>query len=143
MQPDHPVIKLCTEKSNNFFIDWELESRKENNQPPYSNYTSLIFSSKKEKLVIEFSKRIYKKINETFKNIETFGVAEDGFFMVKAKSNPRFPIFMTNPMRIKTVEVYTNNEKPLTKLGEEKSDDDFLMDLLRRQHDSTSKTKKD
>jgi len=77
------------------------------------------------------------------KNIETFGVAEDGFFMVKAKSNPRFPIFMTNPMRIKTVEVYTNNEKPLTKLGEEKSDDDFLMDLLRRQHDSTSKTKKD
>ena len=31
------------------------------------------------------------------KNIETFGVAEDGFFMVKAKSNPKFPIFMTNP----------------------------------------------
>ena len=28
------------------------------------------------------------------KNIETFGVAEDGFFMVKSKSNPRFPIFM-------------------------------------------------
>ena len=77
------------------------------------------------------------------KNIETFGVAEDGFFMVKAKSNPKFPIFMTNPMRIKTIEVYTNNEKPLTKLGEEESDDDFLRDLLRNQHDSTSKNKKD
>lgn len=77
------------------------------------------------------------------KNIETFGVAEDGFFMVKAKSNPKFPIFMTNPMRIKTVEVYTNNEKPLTKLHEEKNDDDFLMDLLRKQNDSTSKNKKD
>ena len=75
LQPDHPVIKLCTEKSNNFFIDWELESRKENNQPPYSNYTSLIFSSKKEKLVIEFSKKIYKQINENFKNIEIFGPA--------------------------------------------------------------------
>ena len=50
---------------------------------------------------------------------------------------------MTNPMRIKTVEVYTNNEKPLTKLHEEKNDDDFLMDLLRKQNDSTSKNKKD
>ena len=77
------------------------------------------------------------------KNIETFGVAEDGFFMVKAKSNPKFPIFMTNPMRIKTVEVYTNNEKPLTKLHKEKNDDDFLMDLLRKQNDGTSKDKKD
>ena len=28
LQPDHPVIKLCTEKSNSFFIDWELASRK-------------------------------------------------------------------------------------------------------------------
>ena len=58
-----------------FFINWELASRKKNNQPPYSNYTSLIFSSKKEKLVIEFSKKIYKQINENFKNIETFGPA--------------------------------------------------------------------
>jgi len=75
LQPDHPVIKLCTEKSNNFFIDWELESRKKNNQPPYSNYTSLIFSSKKEKLVIEFSKKIYAQISKNFKNIEIFGPA--------------------------------------------------------------------
>ena len=28
LQPDHPVIKLCTEKSNNFFIDWELAVKK-------------------------------------------------------------------------------------------------------------------
>ena len=63
-------------KNNNFFIDWELASRKENNQPPYSNYTSLIFSSKKkEKLVIDFQKKIYKQINENFKNIEIFGPA--------------------------------------------------------------------
>ena len=100
MQLDHPVIKLCTEKSNNFFIDWELESRKENNQPPYSNYTSLIFSSKKEKLVIEFSKKIYKKINENFKNIEIFGPApailykKNSFFRYKIliKMNKNIPL---------------------------------------------------
>ena len=77
------------------------------------------------------------------KNIETFGVAEDGFLMVKSKSNPKFPVFMTNPVRIQTVEVYTNNEKPITKLQTEKNDDDFLMDLLRKQNAETSKNKKD
>ena len=75
LQPDHPVIKLCTERNNNYFVDWELISRKENNQPPFSSYTSLIFSSKKEKLVIDFSKKIYDQINEKFKNIEIFGPA--------------------------------------------------------------------
>lgn len=77
------------------------------------------------------------------KNIETFGVAEDGFFMVKVKGNSKFPIFMTNPTRIQTLEVYTNNEKPMTKLQSEKGDDDFLMDLLRKQNADTSKNKKD
>jgi len=38
------------------------------------------------------------------KNVETFGIAEDGFFMVKSISNKRFPVFMTNPVRIKTIE---------------------------------------
>ena len=75
LQPDHPVIKLCTEKNNNNFVNWELISRKENNQPPYSNYTSLIFSSKKEKLAIDFSKKIYDQINKNFKNIEIYGPA--------------------------------------------------------------------
>ena len=75
LQPEHPVIKICTEKNNNYFVNWELISRKKNNQPPYSNYTSLIFSSKKEKLVIDFSSRIYNQINTNFKNIEIFGPA--------------------------------------------------------------------
>ena len=75
LQPKHPVIKICTEKNNNYFVNWELISRKENNQPPYSNYTSLIFSSNKEKLVIDFSNRIYNQIKKNFKNIEIFGPA--------------------------------------------------------------------
>ena len=74
------------------------------------------------------------------KNVETFGIAEDGFFMVKSLSNKRFPIFMTNPVRIKTIETYKDGQEPLTKLSAEKGDDDFLVDLLRKKHEDQSKT---
>ena len=74
------------------------------------------------------------------KNVETFGIAEDGFFMVKSISNKRFPVFMTNPVRIKTIETYKDGQEPLTKLSSEKGDDDFLVDLLRKKHEDQSKT---
>ena len=74
------------------------------------------------------------------KNVETFGIAEDGFFMVKSLDNKRFPIFMTNPVRIKTIETYKDGQEPLTKLCAEKGDDDFLVDLLRKKHEDQSKT---
>ena len=74
------------------------------------------------------------------KNIETFGMADDGFFMVKSLSNKRFPVFMTNPVRIKTIETFMDGQEPLTKLSSEKGDDDFLVDLLRKKHEDQSKT---
>jgi hypothetical protein len=74
------------------------------------------------------------------KNVETFGLAEDGFFMVKSLNNKRFPVFMVNPVRIKTIETYVDGQQPLTKLNSEKGDDDFLVDLLRKKHEDQSKT---
>ena len=76
------------------------------------------------------------------KNVQTFGIAEDGFFMVKSHDNPKLPVFMTNPARIQTVEVYKDGDKPLTKKKGAKSDDDFLLDLLKRNHAAESKTQK-
>ena len=75
------------------------------------------------------------------KNIQTFGIAEDGFFMVKSFNNLKLPIFMTNPMRIKSLEIYKKGDKPLTKLKKEKGDDDFLVDLLRKNNVTQSKIK--
>jgi len=49
------------------------------------------------------------------KNVETFGIAEDGFFMVKSISNKRFPVFMTNPVRIKTIETYKDGTRTFNK----------------------------
>ena len=73
------------------------------------------------------------------KRIETFGVAEDGFFMVKSLDNPKFPVFMTNPVRIRTLETYKEGTTPMTKLKNEKSDDDFLVDLLKAKNENQSK----
>ena len=76
------------------------------------------------------------------KNVQTFGIAEDGFFMVKSHDNIKLPVFMTNPARIQTVEVYKDGDKPLTKKKGAKSDDDFLLDLLKKNHATESKTQK-
>ena len=73
------------------------------------------------------------------KRIETFGVAEDGFFMVKSLDNPKFPVFMPNPVRIRTLETYKEGTEPMTKLKNEKSDDDFLVDLLKAKNENQSK----
>ena len=75
------------------------------------------------------------------KNVQTFGIADDGFFMVKSFDNERLPVFMTNPARVQSVEIYKEGQKPLTKLRKGKSDDDFLLDLLKKKHETESKTK--
>ena len=75
------------------------------------------------------------------KNIQTFGIADDGFFMVKSFNNPRLPIFMTNPIRVKTVEIYKKGDKPLTKLNIKKDDDEFFVDLMRKAHATPPKIK--
>ena len=67
LQPNHPVIKLSVEQNNQNFADWELKSRKENDQPPFVTYISLIFSSKKENSVIRFSTRITNQIKKNLK----------------------------------------------------------------------------
>lgn len=76
------------------------------------------------------------------KNILTFGIADDGFFMVKSVDNPRLPIFMTNPVRVRSVEIYKEGDKPLTKLKVNKNeDDDFFVDLMRKANATTPKIK--
>ena len=76
------------------------------------------------------------------KNILTFGIADDGFFMVKSVDNPRLPTFMTNPIRVRSVEIYKEGDKPLTKLKVNKNDDDdFFVDLMRKANATTPKIK--
>ena len=50
------------------------------------------------------------------KNVQTFGIAEDGFFMVKSHDNTKLPVFMTNPASIQTVEIYKEGDEPVRKV---------------------------
>ena len=75
LQPNHPLMKLSLEQNNQNFTDWELKARKENDQPPFVTYISLVFSSKKETSVIRFSKKITDEISQRFRNVKTFGPA--------------------------------------------------------------------
>ena len=75
------------------------------------------------------------------KNILTFGIADDGFFMVKSVDNPRLPVFMTNPVRVRSVEIYKDGDKPLTRLIINKDDDDLFMDLMRKASETKPKIK--
>ena len=76
------------------------------------------------------------------KNIQTFGIAEDGFFMVKSYNNLKLPVFMTNPMRVKSVEIFKEGDKPVTKLTGADEDDHLIIDLLRKSNATQSKDKK-
>ena len=51
IQPNHPVIKLCKLQNIRNFANCELEIRKNNLQPPYTSYISIIFSAKLERKV--------------------------------------------------------------------------------------------
>ena len=49
---------------------------------------------------------------------------------------------MTNPMRVKSVEVYKDGDKPVTKLTGADEDDDLIIDLLRKSNASQPKNPK-
>ena len=74
-QPNHQVINLCKSQNIKNFIQWEIESRKKNLQPPFKSYISLILISKLEKELISFSNIISEKIKNTFNELTVYGPA--------------------------------------------------------------------
>ena len=75
IQPNHPVIKLCKLQNIRNFANCELEIRKNNLQPPYTSYISIIFSAKLERKVKKFSAEISELIKKKFSDTQIFGPA--------------------------------------------------------------------
>ena len=73
-QPEHPVIKICKDYKIDEFYEWEINSRKKHNQPPFSNFISIISSSKQNKAFKELE-NIKKNLNKSFKKIIIYGPA--------------------------------------------------------------------
>ncbi len=72
-QPNHHVIEMCKKYKLEEYYDWELELRKKNKHPPFSNLISLIISSKKESEALKFSNEITKKLRSFYSEIEIYG----------------------------------------------------------------------
>ena len=50
-QPLHPVLKFSVENDYQGFFNWEIKNRKENKLPPFTNFISIINSSRNEQKV--------------------------------------------------------------------------------------------
>ena len=47
---------------------------------------------------------------------------------------------MINPIRVKSVEIFKQGDKPSTKLTKAETEDDFIIDLLRKNNATVKKT---
>ncbi len=59
---NNPIIKMATNYESKKFYNLQLDSRKALNYPPFARLIRIIFQSKKEKLCISYSQKIYNII---------------------------------------------------------------------------------
>jgi len=65
---NNPIIKMATNYESKKFYNLQLDSRKALNYPPFSRLIRIIFQSKKEKLCITHSQKIYNIIKSELKH---------------------------------------------------------------------------
>ena len=63
-QPEHPIIKMCKDYKIDEFYESEINLRKKNNQPPFSNFISIISSSKRKQDSFKELENIKKNLNK-------------------------------------------------------------------------------
>ena len=79
-QPNHPVIRMSIADDFEKFAEFELKNREKNFLPPFTNFISLIISSKIEKKARDFSKHFSSKISSNFQDIQVYGPAPSIIF---------------------------------------------------------------
>ena len=92
LQPHHPILELSKSQDNLKFVEWELQSREKNNQPPYVNYISLIFTSRNENSLTNFAYSASKEIKNNFANLKIYGPAPAILYKKKTKFRYRLLI---------------------------------------------------
>ena len=74
-QPEHPVIKMCKEYKVEKFYKWETNLRKIKNQPPFSNFISIISSSKFRQNAFNELENMKIKLKKKFTELNIYGPA--------------------------------------------------------------------
>ncbi len=94
--PEHPVLKAFSALKRDDFLAHEIQSRKNQNLPPFSYYIALIFASKDKIEVEHFAKKIASEIYQNFrKDFTIFGpiIAPIAFL----KQQHRYRILLKSP----------------------------------------------
>merc|ERR1711991_205283 len=74
-QPDHPIIKMCKDYKIDEFYNWEINLRKKKNQPPFSNFISIVTSSKVKQNASQELEKIKIKLKNNFDQLIIYGPA--------------------------------------------------------------------
>jgi len=83
-QPHHPVIKMCKEYKIDEFYNWEINLRKKKNQPPFSNFISIVTSSKVKQNASQELEKIKIKLKNNFDQLTIYGPAPS---IIEKKNN--------------------------------------------------------
>ncbi len=83
-QPDHPVIKMCKDYKIDEFYNWEINLRKKKNQPPFSNFISIVTSSKVKQNASQELEKIKIKLKNDFDQLIIYGPAPS---IIEKKNN--------------------------------------------------------
>jgi len=90
--PKHPVIEMSQNRCTDNFLQWELNNRKINFLPPFSNYISLLAVGLDESKVRVYLKNIFLDLKHNFKEFEIYGPAPA--VMLKKKSLFRYKVLI-------------------------------------------------
>ena len=83
-QPQHPVIKFCKDYKIEEFYNWEINLRKKTNQPPFSNFISIITSSKSKQNASKEIEKIKFDLKKNFNQLVIYGPAPS---LIEKKNN--------------------------------------------------------
>lgn len=84
LQPQHPTLNFCKKYRINEFYEWEINSRKKKNHPPFSNFISIVSSSSQKKESLKLIKLIDVNLRKKFKNLIVYGPAPS---LIEKKNN--------------------------------------------------------
>ena len=83
-QPEHPVINFCKDYRIDNFYNWETNLRKKKNQPPFSNFISVVTSSKSKQSASKELEEIKSELKKNFSQLVIYGPAPS---LIEKKNN--------------------------------------------------------
>jgi primosomal protein N' (replication factor Y) len=83
--PDNEVLKALKNEQRDKFIDFELQSRKQTNMPPFSRLSGVVISGADQALVRATAQALVRDAQTDDKHIRILGPVEAPIFMLRGK----------------------------------------------------------